>query len=107
MTAKKSASKYTPAMETRIREFGPLDQAAAVALAAEFGEGFTARSVIAKITRMQLPYARKVAVTKTGAPVESKEKIVAQIAEIVGETLDGLDKAPKPALQSLRDFLAA
>lgn len=102
---KKTASKYTAAMETRIRTFGPLDQAAAATLAAEFG--FSTRSVIAKITRMQLPYARKVAVTKTGAPVESKEKIVAQIAELVGEALDGLDKAPKPVLQTLRDHLAA
>lgn len=107
---KQTASKYTPAQEQRIRDAaqeGPLNQAVATALAAEFGPKFTARSVIAKITRMELPYARKVAVSKTGAPVEQKEAIVAEIATLVGATLDGLDKAPKPALQKLRDFLSA
>lgn len=106
-TAKKTASKYTPAMEARIRETSPLNQAAAEALAAEFGNGFTARSVIAKITRMGLAYERKVATTKSGGKIESKEKIVAEIAEHVSGNLDGLDKAPKPVLQLLRDYLAA
>lgn len=105
--AKQPTSKYTPAMETRIREYGPLDQAAATALAAEFGEGFSPRSVIAKITRMGLPYARKVATNKSGGKIESKEDIVSEISKLVGATLDGLDKAPKPALQAVRDFLAA
>ena len=107
--AKQVVSKYSAAQEQRIRDAaaaGPLNAAVAETLAAEFGEKFTARSVIAKITRMNLPYQRKVAVTKTGAPVESKEKIVAQIAELVSGNLDGLDKAPKPALQALRDYLA-
>lgn len=105
---KKSASKYSAAQEQAIRDAakaGPLNQAVAETLAASFG--FTSRSVIAKITRMGLPYVRKVAVTKTGAAVESKEKIVAEISKLVGETLDGLDKAPKPVLQTLRDHLAA
>lgn len=105
--AKQPTSKYTPAHEARIRETSPLNQAAAEALATEFGSGFTARSVIAKITRMGLPYERKQPVTKNGEKVEQKEKIVAEIAEIVGGNLDGLEKAPKPALQRLRDFLAA
>ncbi len=104
---KKTASKYTPAMEAAIRAEPVLNQEVAARLAAEFGKDFSTRSVIAKITRMQLPYQRKVAVTKTGAPVESKEKIVSEIADLVGATLDGLDKAPKPVLQTLRDFLAA
>ena len=107
--AKKSASKYSPAQEQRIRDAaaaGPLNQAVAETLAAEFGEGFTGKSVIAKINRMSLPYARKVAVTKTGGKVESKSDIVAEIATFVEGNLDGLDKAPKPALQALRDVLA-
>lgn len=106
-TAKKSASKYTAAQEQRIASFGPLNQAAAETLAAEFGADFTARGVIAKISRMGLPYARKVAVSKTGAPIENKDKLVAEITTIVGGTLEGLDKAPKPTLQKLRDFLVA
>jgi hypothetical protein len=108
-TVKKSASKYSPAQEQRIRDAaaaGPLNQAAAAALAAEFGEGFTTKSVVAKITRMALPYQRKVAVTKAGGKIESKLDIVAEIATFVEGNLDGLDKAPKPALQALRDVLA-
>lgn len=104
--AKKTASKYTPAMEAAIRSEPVLNQAVAERLAAEFGPTFTARSVIAKINRMSLPYQRKVATTKTGAPVENKAAIVAEIAALVSGNLDGLDKAPKPALQALRDALA-
>ena len=103
----KATSKYSPAQEQAIRDSAPLNQAKAVELAASFGEKFTARSVIAQAVRMGVAYDRKVAVTKTGAPVESKEKIVAQIAELVGVNLTGLEKAPKPALQAVRDFLSA
>lgn len=104
---KQATSKYTPAMEQHIRDEPVLNQEVATRLATEFGPKFTARSVIAKINRMGLPYERKQPMTKTGEPVERKEAIVAEIAELVGTTLDGLDKAPKPALQALRDFLAA
>jgi hypothetical protein len=105
--AEKTASKYTPAMVARMRDEAPLNQAKATALAAEFGDKFTARSVIAKAVRESIAYERKVAVTKTGAPVEQKEAIVTEIAQLVGANLDGLEKAPKPALQALRDYLAA
>ena len=104
---KKSTSKYTPAMEAAIREAAPLNQAKATDLAASFGADFSARSVIAKAVRMEVPYERKVAVTKAGAPIERKEAIVAEIASMVGANLDGLEKAPKGALQALRDFVAA
>lgn len=104
---KKSASKYTPAMETRIWEEAPLNQAKAEALAAEFGDGFSGKSVIAKANRMGVAYEKKVPTTKTGGKVESKERIVAEIAEIVGSTLDGLEKATKPTLQAIRDHLKA
>lgn len=105
--AKKTASKYTPAMEARMRSEAPLNQAKCEALASEFGEGFSARSVAAKAVRMNLPYERKQPTTKTGAPVERKEAIVAEIAAIVGSNLDGLEKAPKGVLQAVRDFVAA
>lgn len=104
---KQATSKYTPAMEQAIRDAAPLNQAKATALAAEFGEKFTARSVTAKAVRMGVPYERKQPTTKTGEPVERKEAIVAELAELVGRNLDGLEKAPKPALQAIRDFLAA
>ena len=105
--AKKSASKYTAAMEAAIRDAAPLNQEKAAQLAVSFGAGFSGRSVTAKAVRMGVAYERKVAVTKTGAKVESKEKIVAEIAELIGASLDGLEKAPKPALQAVRDYLAA
>lgn len=105
--AKKPASKYTAAMEARIQAMAPLDQAKAETLAAEFGKDFTSRSVIAKAVRMNVAYNRKQPVTKTGAPVERKEAIVAEIAAVVGANLEGLEKAPKGALQAVRDFLAA
>ena len=103
----KATSKYTPQMEQMIRDAAPLDQSIARELAVAFGEGFTEKSVTAKATRMGVAYNRKVAVSKTGAPVERKEAIVAEIAEIVGQSLEGLEKAPKQALQTLRDFLTA
>lgn len=106
-TAKKSTSKYSAAQEQRIRDFGPLNQAAAETLAAEFGAGFTSRSVIAKINRMGLPYEKKGKVTKSGEPVEHKDDLVKEIAAQVKGNLEGLEKAPKPALQAIRDFLAA
>lgn len=106
-TNKKATSKYTPAMEAAIRAEPVLNQEVATRLAASFGPDFTARSVIAKITRMGLAYQRKQPTTKSGDPVEKKDGLVSEIAEIVGANLDGLDKAPKPVLQKLRDYLAA
>ena len=105
-TSKKVASKYSPAMEQAIRDEPVLNQAVAERLAASFGPDFTGRMVIAKISNMKLPYQRKAAVTKTGEPVEQKAALVAEISGIVSANLDGLEKAPKPALQALRDYLA-
>lgn len=105
--SKQTASKYIAEMEARIEASAPLNQAKAEALAIEFGDKFTARSVIAKAVRMGVAYERKQAVTKTGATVERKEAIVAEIASVVGANLEGLEKAPKGALQALRDFVAA
>ena len=94
---------YSPEQEQRIRDMAPLNQAKATLLATEFGK--SARSVTAKAVRMGVAYERKQPQTKTGAPVERKEAIVAQISEVVNANLDGLDKAPKQALQALRDFV--
>jgi len=102
----KSASKYSAAQEAAIRAEPVLNQEVANRLAAEFGPSFTGRSVIAKINRMGLTYQRKVATTKSGDPVENKAALVKEIAGFVTGNLDGLDKAPKPALQALRNALA-
>lgn len=63
--------------------------------------------MIAKIVRMGLPYATKQPTTKSGDPIEKKEGLVAEIALVVSGNLDGLEKAPKPALVALRNFVAA
>jgi len=109
MTASaKPTSQYTAAHEAAIRAETVLNAEVAARLATEFGPKFTARGVIAKISRMSdVTYVRKAKVTKSGGKVESKEDIVAQLTALTSANLDGLDKAPKPALQALRDFLAA
>lgn len=109
-TPKAKEANYTPAQEARIRsaaENGPLNLETAKALADEFGGGKTYRSVVAKIGRMGLPYAKKVAVSKNGEPVVRKENLVAEIARFVPGSLDGLEKASKPALVNIRDAFAA
>lgn len=100
----KQTSKYTRELEQRIESEAPLSQAKAERLAVEFGEGFSARSVIAKAVRMGVAYERKQPQTKSGQPIERKEAIVAELSKIVGASLEGLEKAPKPVLQALRDF---
>ena len=99
------APNFTPAQEQAIRDAAPLNQAKSRELAAQFGK--TERSVTAKAVRMGVAYERKQPATKSGAPVERKEAIVAQIASLVSGNLDGLEKAPKTALQVLRDALVA
>lgn len=74
------------------------------------GEPRNYRSIIAKINRMGVPYTRKEPTTKAGTPVEKKDVIVAEIANLVGvsvASLDTLDKASKAALQSLRNAVAS
>jgi hypothetical protein len=121
---------YTVAQENLIRAAavkGVLNLAAAQKLAdnpamnsAETGPR-NARSIVAKISRMvtanmtdldgtPLTYERKVATAKDGTPVSKKADIVAAIAKAAGVTvakLDGLDKAPKLALTSIRDAFTA
>lgn len=97
------APKFTAEQEARIWELEPLNQEKARLLATEFGK--TERSVAAKAVRMGVTYIRKQPATKSGAPIERKEAIVKEIATIVAENLDGLEKAPKAALQAIRDFV--
>jgi hypothetical protein len=96
---KDKTPNYTEAQEQRIRDEAPLNKAKAEMLAAEFGKSL--RSVIAKAVRMDVGYQRQQPTTKTGEPVTKKETLVSEIAAIVGANLDGLDKAPKPALHAL------
>ena len=107
--AKDKTPNYTEAQEARIREraeeVGTLNAAVAAELADELGK--TPRSIIAKIVRMNLPYATKQPTTKNGEPVTKKETLVSEISEIVGVNLEGLEKAPKPVLHALARFAAS
>lgn len=99
----KKAPNFTPEQEAMITAAAPLNQAKARELAAAMGK--TERSITAKAVRMGVAYERKQSTTKNGGKVERKEAIVAEIAAIVGGSLDGLDKAPKGVLQTLRNFV--
>ncbi len=99
------APNFTPEQEAAIRAAEPLNQAKARELAASMGK--TERSITAKAVRMGLTYERKQPTTKSGGKVEKKETIVSEIAALVGGNLDGLDKAPKGVLQTLRDHIKA
>lgn len=99
----KKVPNFTPEQEAMIAAAAPLNQEKARALAAKMNK--TERSITAKAVRMGVAYIRKQPVTKAGGKVEKKETIVAEIANIVSGNLDGLDKAPKAALQALRDFV--
>lgn len=99
---------YSPADEAAITaasQDGVLNADVAATLGVALGK--STRSVIAKIVRMGLPYATKAPVTKSGEPVTKKETLVSEIAAIVGSNLDGLEKAPKPALYALRQWALA
>ena len=102
--AAKKASNFTDAQVAAIQAAAPVNQAKAKELAASLG--LKEKSIIAKATRMGI-YVAKGKVTKTGSPVERKEAIVEAIANIIETNLDGLEKAPKPALQAIRDYLAS
>ena len=96
---------YSEAQEQRIRDFTAehgANASSAAVLATEMGK--TARSLIAKMVRMDIGYQSKQPTTKTGEPVTSKAKLVEQLSSVVEGNLDGLDKAPKAALHALVRF---
>lgn len=75
------------------------------ALAKQFGK--TSRSIIAKLSRMQV-YVKPEYKTKTGETPISKEEIVADMATLLNvdvEVLESLEKANKTALQIVFDAL--
>jgi hypothetical protein len=102
--AKETTPNYTAEQEQAMLAVGTIDNAKALELAAKFGKDV--KSVRAKAVRMGI-YQAKAKVSKTGGPVESKEKIAADIASLVGKNMEGLEKAPKTALQAIRAALAA
>jgi len=117
MATEKTAN-YTAAQEAIIRSFvgtgpdGKLTSVDADTIAAmpemkdADGNARKGRSIIAKINRMELPYAKKETKRKDGTAVASKAKLVAEIATAVGLTFDSLDKAGREDLVKLRDAVA-
>jgi hypothetical protein len=101
---KEVVKNYTEAQEAELMAAGVIDNDLAIEFAAKFGKDV--RSIRAKAVRMGL-YKAKEKVSKTGGKIESKEEIVADIAALVGKNLDGLEKAPKLVLQTLRTRLSA
>ena len=101
---KEVVKNYTEAQEAELAAAGLIDNDLALEFAAKFGKDV--RSIRAKAVRMGI-YKAKEKVSKTGGKVESKEAIVADIAAIVGKNLEGLEKAPKLVLQTLRSKLSA
>lgn len=95
---------YSDAQEAILMAAGIIDNAKAIELAGQLQKDV--RSIRAKAVRMGI-YKAAEKVSKTGGKVESKESIVADIAKIVGKNLDGLEKAPKLALQIIRSKIAA
>ena len=100
--AEKMNSKFSQDVLDALVAGQPLNWEKCEAIAKRFGEN--TRSLVACAKRQGMEYARKERTTKTGGKVETKEQVVARIAENLGisvETLDGLDKANKTALQIL------
>jgi hypothetical protein len=104
MAKTETVKNYTEAQEAELLAAGIIDNAKALEFAAKFDKDV--RSIRAKAVRMGI-YKAAEKVSKSGGKIESKEAIVADIAEIVGKNLDGLEKAPKLVLQILRKRLAA
>ena len=74
-------------------------------LAESFGKSI--KSVIAKLSREGV-YLKAERKTKSGNPVVTKEAFVSKIAGVLGvndEKMDGLEKAPKAALEMILNAL--
>ncbi|RYF47151.1 MAG: hypothetical protein EOO38_12720 [Cytophagaceae bacterium] len=119
--AKATALNYTPAQEAIISSFrgtgpeGKLTAADAATIAAmpemapadTSKPARTAKSITAKINTMKLPYHKKEATRKDGSAVETKAKLVAEIAAAADLTFEALENAARGDLVKLRDFLAS
>ena len=103
-----SKSVYTDQMVATMRSRAPLNAEICAELAAEFGQGLTSRSVIAKAKSAGIDYQVKAKpARKKQAP--SKADVVAAIAKAVDADdgqLDGLVKAPMTALCALLSNLS-
>jgi hypothetical protein len=116
-TATATIANYSASQEAIIRAFvgtGPegkltLEDAATIAAMPEMAAPAdkptrTAKSIVAKINRMGLAYAKKEPARKDGSKVETKAKLVAEIASLTSLSFEALDNAARGDLVKLRDF---
>jgi hypothetical protein len=101
---KEVTKNYTEAQEAEMLALGSIDNVVAMQLAEKFGKNVA--SIRAKAVRLGV-YQAKERVSKSGAAIERKEAIVAEIASLVGKNMEGLEKAPKQALVAIRAALSA
>ena len=109
MTTTKKTAKYSPEMVSAIMsafaDKGYMDAQSCADILdhpAFQGSDITQRGVIAKVRSMQLEYRKAEKVSKTGAPVATKEALVSEIEKALGVAgLTSLAKAEKPALRIL------
>ena len=69
--------------------------------------GATVQSVRSKLVNLRV-YKAKERKTKTGEAIESKAKIVADIAKMMDvseEAVESLEKATKPVLKAIRSYM--
>lgn len=107
--SKEAEVNYTEAMVARIEAVaeaneGVITNDEALELAEEFGKDV--RSVRAKAVRMGL-YQKAEKQSTNGGKIETKEDIATEIAKLVGQSVDGIEKGTKVALQRVRDALKA
>ncbi len=100
----KTERNYSEAQEAELLAAGVIDNAKALEFADKFGKDV--RSIRAKAVRMGI-YQKAAKVSKTGEKIERKEAIVADIANLVGANMEGLEKASKLSLQAIRKALQA
>ena len=103
-----SKSVYTDQMVNTMRSRAPLNAEICAELAAEFGQGLTSRSVIAKAKSAGIDYQVKAKPARKKAAA-TKMDIVQAIAKAVDAddgSLDGLVKAPASALSALLSNLS-
>lgn len=99
----KTEVNYTSEMVDAIKAEAPLNLEKAKALAVKLGK--TYRSIIAKAKSEKVEYISKPAPVKK-VKAETKAEIVSDISTMIGGvSLDGLEKAPASALNTLRSFI--
>ena len=103
----KTATKtpnYTDAMVARMRSLAPLNKDKAADLAREFGNGKTARSIIAKAKREGIEY-QNAEPAKKRPQGATKSELVEAIEGKLNAKLEGLAKAPAATLSALLSLL--